>query len=152
MQKRSIAAIILVAYSAIVIKILVFKINMLKIGHLRFRFLPETGEGNLLPFKSILSYLRDDPLSLIVILNIFGNIALFVPIGFLVPFVYLKMTWQKSLALAVAAGFAIEGMQVALRVGIFDIDDVILNAVGVMIGYWAFTAFVKSSGPRLKPS
>jgi pectate lyase len=29
-------------------------------------------------------------------------------------------------------------MQVILRVGIFDIDDVILNAFGFMIGYWLF--------------
>jgi glycopeptide antibiotics resistance protein len=49
------------------------------------------------------------------------------------------MTWQKSLALAVAVGLAIEGMEVVFRVGIFDIDDVILNALGVMIGYWVFT-------------
>jgi hypothetical protein len=30
-----------------------------------------------------------------------------------------------------------------LRVGIFDIDDVILNALGVMIGYWAFTTLAQ---------
>jgi hypothetical protein len=41
--------------------------------------------------------------------------------------------------LGVAAGLCIEVMQTVLRVGIFDIDDVILNALGVMIGYWAFT-------------
>jgi cytoskeletal protein CcmA (bactofilin family) len=45
---------------------------------------------------------------------------------------------SKALAVAVAYGLAIEGMQVLLRVGIFDIDDVILNGLGVMIGYGAY--------------
>jgi glycopeptide antibiotics resistance protein len=51
------------------------------------------------------------------------------------------MTWRKSLALAVAVGLAIEGMEVVFRVGIFDIDDVILNALGVMLGYCANSVF-----------
>jgi glycopeptide antibiotics resistance protein len=29
-------------------------------------------------------------------------------------------------------------MEVVFRVGIFDVDDIILNAFGVMIGYWAY--------------
>ena len=45
---------------------------------------------------------------------------------------------EKTLVLAIAAGLIIEVMQVVLDVGIFDIDDIILNALGVMIGYWAF--------------
>jgi len=61
-----------------------------------------------------------------------------VPVGLLVPFVYQNLTWKKALAFAVATGFAIEGMQVLFRVGIFDIDDVMLNAIGVIIGYWVF--------------
>jgi glycopeptide antibiotics resistance protein len=80
---------------------------------------------------------------LIAIINLVRNIALLVPIGFLVPFVYRKMTWQKSLALAVAVGLVIEGIEVVFRMGIFDIDDVILNAVGVIIGYWAFAILAK---------
>jgi glycopeptide antibiotics resistance protein len=53
------------------------------------------------------------------------------------------MTWKKTLALAIATGLAIEGMQEVLHVGIFDIDDVILNGLGVVIGYWAFTMLAK---------
>jgi glycopeptide antibiotics resistance protein len=75
--------------------------------------------------------------------NLVGNIAPLVPIGFLVPFVYRNITWKKSLGLAAAAGLALEGMQVVLRVGILDIDDVILNALGVMVGYWTFAILAK---------
>ena len=138
MKKRLISGFILIAYSAFLINLLVFKIYLLKIGLLRFTFPPHAGQANFLPFKTILPYLLGEPTWLFGIVNLGGNIALFVPMGFLVSFVYRKMTWQKSLALAVAVGLAIEGMEVVFRVGIFDIDDVILNAVGVIIGYWAF--------------
>lgn len=62
------------------------------------------------------------------------------------------MTWQKSLILAAAVGLSMEGLEVVFRVGIFDIDDVILNAFGVMIGYWVFAIFVKRMQPRLRSS
>jgi hypothetical protein len=48
------------------------------------------------------------------------------------------MTWKKSVALGAVAGLSIEVMQAVLRVGIFDIDDCVLNALGVLIGYAAF--------------
>jgi hypothetical protein len=47
------------------------------------------------------------------------------------------------LAIAAGAGLAIEGTQVVLQVGIFDIDDVILNGFGVMAGYGVFTVLEK---------
>jgi len=90
------------------------------------------------PFKTILPYLLGFKGWIIAGVNLIGNIALLMPIGFLVPFVYRNMTWKKSLALGVVAGLAIEVMQTVLHVGIFDIDDVILNALGVLIGYSAF--------------
>jgi hypothetical protein len=50
---------------------------------------------------------------------------------------------MQSLILAFASGLIIEIMQTILRVGIFDIDDVILNALGVMIGYWIFLVLTR---------
>src|SRR6187402_932658 len=100
MRKRLITAFILIFYSAFIIKLLVFKFDLIKIGHLRFKFSPETGEGNVVPFKTILFYLRGRPTWSMAILNLVGNIALFVPIGFLLPLVYRKMTWLKCLVIA----------------------------------------------------
>lgn len=101
------------------------------------------GRANFLPFKTIVPYLLGDGGWIIAGINLVGNIAPLVPIGFLAPFVCRNMTWKKSLVLAVASGLAIEGMQVLFHVGIFDIDDVLLNALGVMVGYWIFTVFVR---------
>jgi len=60
------------------------------------------------------------------------------------------MTWKKSLALAAATGFSIEGMQALFQVGIFDIDDIILNGSGVVIGYWVFRVLAKKASVSIK--
>lgn len=141
MQKHLIPLFALIAYSAILIKIMVFRdIPVIRIGHLMLNFggADANGQANFLPFKTILSYLLSEKGLIIVGINLVGNIVLLVPFGFLVPFVYRNMTWKKSLVLALAVPFVIEGLQVILHLGIFDIDDVILNGLGVMIGYWMY--------------
>jgi len=140
MKKRLTATIILIVYSAILVDVLVFKyLPLIRIGRMRFRFGgTQDGPANFIPFKTILPYLLGEKGFMIAVLNLAGNILLLVPIGFLVPFIYPNMTWKKTLVLAVATGFALEGMQALLRVGIFDIDDLILNGLGVMAGYWLF--------------
>jgi glycopeptide antibiotics resistance protein len=92
--------------------------------------------ANYVPFKTILPQLRGQPRWSNAIINLVGNTVLFVPIGFLVLLIYRKMRWQKSLVLAVAVGVTMEVMQGVLRVGVVDVDDMILNALGVMSGYW----------------
>lgn len=139
--RRWIAASALVVYSAILIRFVVFKAApVLHIGYVRLKFNhTHTGPGNFTPFKSIFPLLAGRPNHLIAMVNLFGNILPFMPVGFLAPLVFRSMTWQKALVLAVAVGLAMEGMEVVFRVGIFDVDDILLNALGVMIGYWTYT-------------
>ena len=141
MKRPVISTVALIAYCAILIKVMVFKdIPTIRIGSLMLNFAgTDAGHApNFVPFKTIVPYLLGFKGWIIAGVNLVGNIALLIPIGFLVPFVYPNMTWKKSAALGVLAGLSIEVMQTVLRVGIFDIDDVILNALGVMIGYAAF--------------
>jgi len=146
MKKPVISAFVLIAYCAILIKVMVFKdIPTLRVGGLMLNF-AGTNAGhapNFVPFMTIVPYLLGFKGWIIAGVNLVGNIALLVPIGFLVPLVYRNMTWTKSLVLGVVAGLSIEVMQAVLRVGIFDIDDCILNALGVLIGYFAFTILAK---------
>lgn len=142
MPKRILPATILAAYSAVVMAILVLKIASFRIGHVRLNFSGyATGEPNLIPLTSILPYLRGDRGAMIALFNIGGNIVLFVPIGFLLPFVVRHMTWRTALVVAIIAPLAIEVTQLVCRVGIFDIDDVILNGIGIMIGYALYVVF-----------
>lgn len=145
MKKQLISTFILIIYSAILIKVMVFKeVPLIRVGSLMIYFGgSQTGPANLVPFKTILIYLLGEKGLIIGGINLIGNIVLLVPIGLLVPVVYRKSTWKVMLAVAIAFGFAIEGMQVVLRVGIFDIDDVILNGLGVLLGYWVFRLLAK---------
>ncbi len=144
MYKRLFATFIFIAYCAVLVKLLVFKAVSFRIGHLMLNFSGGgTGPANFVPFRTILPYLLGEKGSVIAFFELAGNIGLLVPVGFIAPFVFKNMTWKKTLLLALAAGLVLEGMQVVLRVGIFDIDDVILNALGVMIGYWIFILLAK---------
>lgn len=125
---------------------MVFKdMPTIQIGQLMLNFSgTNAGHGpNFVPFKTILPYLLGHKGLIIAGINLIGNIALLIPIGFLVPCINQKLNWKNSLFIAIISGLTIEMMQVVLGVGIFDIDDILLNALGVMIGYWAFLIFAK---------
>jgi glycopeptide antibiotics resistance protein len=150
-RTRRLAACALMAYSAILIKFVVFKaIPIIRIGHMRLRFAgSRTGPGNFVPFKTIVPLLIGPGNHLIATVNLIGNIIPFMPIGLLAPLVFRSISWQKALVLGVVTGLTFEMMEVVFRVGIFDIDDVILNAFGVMVGYGAFVMFKRRAQPRL---
>ena len=75
--------------------------------------------------------------------NIILNIMMFVPFGFLLPFVSNKFQvfWKTYLA-----GFLfttiIEVTQLLLHLGIFELDDFMNNTIGAMIGYGFYRLFV----------
>ncbi len=143
MKKRFVAAVVLLIYIAILLKVLVFKdLPTVHIGHLMLNFggVDAGHPANFIPFKTIAPYLLGYKGWIIAGINLLGNIILLVPVGFLLPFLYPNVSWKKSLVFGVIAGLSLEVLQVILRVGIFDIDDVMLNALGVMIGCWKYAA------------
>lgn len=114
-------------------------VDMIRIGHLMFNFGgTQEGTPNWIPFKTIIPYLRGDKGLLIAAINILGNILLLVPIGFFMPLAYAKTTWKSALLFGILLALSIESSQVFFKVGIFDIDDVILNALGLVLGFWTY--------------
>ncbi|EOC99687.1 VanZ family protein [Caldisalinibacter kiritimatiensis] len=89
---------------------------------------------SLQPFKTITPYLTNAAYvnSRIAIINIFGNILLFIPIGFIVG-IHIKNAY-KSLIVLLSIPIIIEIVQYISATGISDIDDVILNFIGELIG------------------
>jgi hypothetical protein len=104
--------------------------------------------ANFIPFKTIVPYLLGNQGFIIAGANLFFNVILLVPVGILACLAFRNITWKKSLAVAIGAGLSIEIMQAVLRLGIFDVDDVTLNALGVMTGYWTFIVLSKWIGSR----
>ena len=143
MTKHLIPLFFLFIYSVLLIKIMVFKdVPLIRLGMLKLNFGGTLeGPANLVPFKTIIQYMQADKGILIAAINILGNIFLLVPFGFLVAASFSNIIWLKKIILAFTVGSLIEGMQVVLHIGIFDIDDVILNGMGVIVGYWNFGFF-----------
>jgi glycopeptide antibiotics resistance protein len=146
MKKRLLPALILITYCIVLIRIMVFKVvPIIKAGQVTLDFGGVNGghPANFVPLATIVPYLLGSNGLTIAFLNLVGNIALLVPLGFLVPFVFTNINWKKALTLGAVAGLLIEIMQTVLNVGIFDIDDVILNTLGVMMGYVTFILLTK---------
>ena len=74
-----------------------------------------------------------------VFTNLVGNVAGFLPFGFILPVITEKM---RSGLLITLAGFGlsltVEVIQLITRVGCFDVDDMILNTAGAALGYLLF--------------
>ncbi len=90
---------------------------------------------NLVPFKSIGSQLRHITESWAMI-NLLGNIILFVPFGFLLPIAYKRInSFVKVFAVGLLSVILIEVFQYITKLGSFDVDDIILNSIGIIVGY-----------------
>lgn len=72
-------------------------------------------------------------------MNLFGNILIFMPFGCLLPAISVK---RRKLISVVSNAFflslIIETAQLLSKVGSFDVDDLILNTFGGMLGYVVF--------------
>ena len=96
---------------------------------------------NLIPFREIRRFIVYADLlgPMAVISNLFGNIVIFMPFGFLVPILGRKKRnfWFTSL-LSFALSLAVECIQLVTRTGCFDVDDIFLNTIGGILGYLVY--------------
>lgn len=91
-----------------------------------------------------------------VVVNILGNVLAFSPFGFLLAM--LNKRYRKFFAITLICilfSFCVEVIQMMLKVGIFDVDDIFLNTVGGIVGYWIyliFSAFLRGLYSKNKKS
>jgi len=80
-----------------------------------------------------------EALFMISLINLAGNVVMFIPLGFFLPLLWRKMRrWWRSLAVCGALIVAVEALQFATSRGSADIDDFILNMLGAALGHAAF--------------
>lgn len=63
------------------------------------------------------------------------NVALFIPFGMLVWIVLKRKQWWRALTFGCAVSLLIEIMQLTLKRGLCEFDDVMHNTLGCVIGY-----------------
>ena len=87
---------------------------------------------NLVPMVYLLDYLIAGE----AVLNVVGNTAMFIPIGIIWPLVFKELnTHKKVIAAGVGVSLCIELLQLPFFDRVTDIDDLILNTLGFLMGY-----------------
>ena len=102
---------------------------------------------NLIPFV----YLLDYDVRAHMIYNVLGNIMMFVPTGIVLPVLYKRLdNFFKVAGTGLLISLAIEILQLPFADRTSDVDDLILNTLGVVIGYVLFVIvrYAKKLGKR----
>ena len=96
---------------------------------------------NLIPLHTVRLFwdaLQTHTYRTAAVINLGGNVIMFIPLGFLLPRVFtgLNRFWKVFLS---SGGIivAVELVQLVTLLGTCDVDDLILNLAGVMLGYAA---------------
>ena len=100
---------------------------------------------NLVPFRTIGEYVKillDPPMAYLLrhaIINLAGNVAMFVPLGVLLPWVFPWLRrFSRCLLVSLGLLVLVEVTQLFTLLGSGDVDDLILNLLGVLLGYALF--------------
>lgn len=89
-------------------------------------------------FKMFYPLLKSDymPYRYLAFENLFGNILMFIPMGFYLPSLFKKQKkFLVMLLTVICISTSIECIQFFTKLGTTDIDDIILNVFGAIIGY-----------------
>jgi len=86
------------------------------------------------------------------ITNVVGNVIMYIPFGFLLPLTgWSKTGFFHILSKVAAFSCLTEALQLLLKVGLLDVDDVLLNTLGGVAGWLAY-AFLRLFATLIKPS
>ena len=115
---------------------------------LRFGMPPVERELQLVPLQTTLSALQAGAWPFIY--HVGGNLAWFVPLG-----VFIQLRFPDRSPLGALLSAALEALQFALSTGMTDIDDVLLNALGALLGACAVRilrrqGLLRSESPALR--
>ncbi|CAF1813649.1 VanZ family protein [Bacillus subtilis] len=106
-------------------------------------YIPFVSGNNFIPFYFFVDIYHEG-LQYYVIRSIGGNLILLMPVGLLFPLLFNKSNVKRILLTGFFISLFIELIQLSFSVYIgtiyrsFDVDDLILNTLGTLIGYWFF--------------
>ena len=124
-----------IAYALVMLVLLFRPYMLLYAGHF-----DAPRRFSLVPFATISAYMKVSSSYMrgVALMNLVGNVVVFIPLGLLLQvFSNGKHAW-RHLLLALFVPIGVELLQVLLIVGACDIDDVLLNFVGITVGILLF--------------
>lgn len=127
-------------YKIIIIPYTLFLLYLMFFGMGRFQY-----EDNLItvePVFSTIKFIQGAMSWKDIVIIVVGNIVMFIPFGFL-GWIFPKLEDLKSLLFTfIPAITIVEGLQYFTRMGIFEVDDILLNTFGVYLG-WLVCRFIE---------
>ncbi len=148
---RVVLLFIFLVYLVILLKVVLFKVAspltvieyMLNFNWVDFKRNVNFG-SNFVPFKTISNYVFHSKNQNIAIRNIMGNLVLFMPFGFLVPVIVgRKFNFVSLITISFLCSLVLELIQLFSRIGSFDVDDLILNTLGALLGFTTLNVIIK---------
>ena len=70
--------------------------------------------------------------------NLLGNVLIFLPFGFFMAMASKYRSFLSTLIYSFALSLTIELSQLFMKVGCFDVDDLLLNTIGGILGFITF--------------
>ena len=119
-------------------RILIFPYTIFLLYLMFLGFGREQHEANivrLLPFVSTILFVQNTTSWESIIINLLGNTIMFIPFGFLSWLNAKYFSFKKLIVDFLSALIIVEALQYLTRLGVFDIDDLALNSLGVWIGF-----------------
>ncbi|MCQ9640845.1 VanZ family protein [Chryseobacterium sp. WG14] len=127
-------------YKIVIIPYTLFLLYLMFLGMGRYQY-----EDNLITVEPIFSTIKfiqttDEWRDIVII--VLGNIVMFVPFGFL-GWIFPGLKDLKTLCITfISAIVIVEALQYFTRMGIFEVDDILLNTFGVYLG-WQIRVFLE---------
>lgn len=131
---RKISFIVLIGYLILLIYLMLFGFGRSAGSAYMYNLEPLTTIKHFMNFETFNSQ--------IWMINLVGNIGVFIPFGMLIP-ITLRTSYFRSLGVFIIGITILELTQLVTRRGSFDIDDFILNSLGFTIGYVFFNIIIK---------
>ncbi|MEK3788863.1 VanZ family protein [Paenibacillus sp. FSL K6-1230] len=100
---------------------------------------------NWIPGYTVISFVQGNMDVSSLLKNVLGNVAIFIPLGIFLSYIPRFVTLRTKLILIAVSSCALEFIQYAFGLGSTDIDDVILNSIGGLIGVWIYKRISRMS-------
>ena len=99
---------------------------------------------NLVPFKSIIDMFRNGT-AYSIIINVFGNLLVFMPLEYFLIELFKVNKFSVNFILSFGITLLIELFQFVFKVGVLDIDDLIICTLGMMLFYICYNLLIKKN-------
>ena len=131
--KNSLATVLFIIYLIAICWILLFKLGV------RFSYMGQRSV-NLIPFREPIILSGENIL----------NVVIFVPLGIYTGILFERWIFSKKLLFLFLLSSIVEGLQYILRIGAFDVTDIMTNTLGGVIGLMIFKAIEKAFNNSVK--